>query len=64
MNVVEPKINSCCKMPMGPTSIDSVFKTPVDEDLSSGRSKEKKAHLITIKSNFNSVAEDLLREKK
>ena len=51
-------------MPMGPTSIDSVFKTPVDEDLSSGRSKEKKAHLITIKSNFNSVAEDLLREKK
>ena len=49
LNVAEPKINSCCKLAAGPTS---------------ERNKEKKANLITIKSNFNSAAEDLLREKK
>ena len=39
-------------MAAGPTTIDSVFKTLVDEEPSSERDKEKKAHLITIMSNY------------
>ena len=53
-----------CKLTAGPTSIDSVFKRPVDEGPSNERNKEKKAHLITIKSNFNLAVEDLLRERE
>ena len=52
LNGAEPKINSCCKMTTGPASIDSIFKTLVDDCLSSERNKEKKAHLITINSNL------------
>ena len=63
LNVAEAKITQLLENGSEATSIDSVFKTPVDEEPSSERNK-KKAHLITIKSNFSSAVEDLLREKK
>ena len=42
LNIAGPKINCCSKMAAGPTSIDFVFKTPVDKEPSSERNKEKK----------------------
>ena len=56
LNFAEPKNNNGCKKATGSTSIDQGFKIPIaEESLNeslSERINEKKAHFISIKSNY------------